>query len=570
MMYQTTSSYQPEINNIQYNQGFNVAIQPTIQMFPYVQQISQQHLPVQCSPDGSATQLPMFPPMPVNDYRSHSATPISYSPQITSWNANHQFVPPMTLDNEAVYNCSYLGQLQGSYEIETSEGQDQVSVIVPTVAEGGESYAIVRRVCSDGEALPDQFIYQEPTRFTLCCVDGNVEAQYIRGSNMRYTVKWESTCDGSQTVWRRKGEVTFNLVPADSLAPSRRNSISSTCTSSTNMSSVQSSLVGPNGMPMYIRPELQRNSVLQSRNYLGNSTCVGNNISNDGFKPYVTSNETSNTDVQSGHQEDGNSTCVGNNISNDGFQPYVTSNETSNTDVQRGHQEEAMFELIKAHCVGNSSLLKRIVHWGMKNRSMRRTSPEDVSTLSEGRVWVTAHLADLTGIVEIDDCLQESLDDIKGAYREIRTGVYKQPEPQVNEPGAQHRLMKDSHGYWKIEAHDVDSGKWILCAQELPDGLWMDMKNNRKDIRVKIIPMGMILEKMSEEFASENQKVEKSMEFLFTNCNQKKLNSKLRGSNLKHNISNLKVKLEKQYALRFAVQVATTGDSIAQEMDVSR
>jgi len=50
-------------------------------------------------------------------------------------------------------------QLQGSYEIETEAGIDQVSVIIPAVSEE-EQYAIVRSVCNDGEALPDQFIYQ--------------------------------------------------------------------------------------------------------------------------------------------------------------------------------------------------------------------------------------------------------------------------------------------------------------------------------------------------------------------------------------------------------------------------
>jgi len=135
----------------------------------------------------------------------------------------------------------------------------------------------------------------------------------------------------------------------------------------------------------------------------------------------------------------------------------------------------------------------------------------------------------------------------------------------VNEPGVQHRLMKGQRGRWKIESHDVDTGKWILCAEQLSDGRWVDIKNNREVIRVQLIPMSEILQKMGEEFAPENQEVEKCIEFLFTNCNQKKLNSKLKGRNLKHNISNLKVKLEKQYALSFAVQVATTADTIAKD-----
>jgi len=36
------------------------------------------------------------------------------------------------------------------------------------------------------------------------------------------------------------------------------------------------------------------------------------------------------------------------------------------------------------------------------------------------------------------------------------------------------------------------------------------------------------------------------VDFLFKSCNQKKLNSKLKKRNLKHNIANLKVKLDKQ------------------------
>jgi len=95
------------------------------------------------------------------------------------------------LDDESVYNCSFLGQLQGDYEVETPVGSDQVSVFVPTVPEGEQQYAIVRRVCSDGEALPDQVIHQEPHQFTLRTVDSlenNIEAVFIRGSNMKYAV----------------------------------------------------------------------------------------------------------------------------------------------------------------------------------------------------------------------------------------------------------------------------------------------------------------------------------------------------------------------------------------------
>jgi len=541
MMYQMAPQYQPEFSHIQqYSQAPNILIQPAMQpalqqMSPYVQQLSQHASPISSFPvDGhllNATQLPMPSPMSLNDYRSYSSTPLSHSPLLPCMSSNQQApVPSLTLDDDMVYNCNFLGQLQGNYEVETPAGQDQINVIVPALADAEKQYAIVRRVCSDGEALPDQFIHQELTQFTLCSVSPmgeNVVAVFRRGSSMKHTVKWENV-DRSQTVWRRKGDVSFNLVSADSLAPSRRNSISSVGTAFS--SCVNSPLVGPNGIPMNIRPELlQQNVAPQNRPQLSHG------YSNDSHLSTVSSNQTMDNVTQPNGESD--------------------------------PQEEAMFELIKAHCVGNSSLLKRMVHWAMRNRSMRRVSPEDVSILAEGRFWVTAHPVGYEDDAELPERLQESLEDIKGAYREVRTGVYKQPEPQLNEPGIQHRLMKGRRGRWKIESQELDTGKWVLCAEEQTDGRWVDYKNNKEVIRVQLIPMKEILEKLHEEFASENQELEKSIEFLFTTCNQKKLNSKLKGRNLKHNISNLKVKLEKQYALRFAVTVATTADAIAQDLE---
>jgi len=542
MMYQMAPQYQPEFNHIQqYSQAPNILIQPGMQpavqqLSPYVQQRSQHASPISSFPvDGhsfSTTQLPMPSPMSLNDFRSYSSTPLSHSPLLPCMSNNQQApIPPLTLDDDLVYNCNFLGQLQGNYEVEMSAGQDQINVIVPALADGEKQYAIVRRVCSDGEALPDQFIYQEPTQFTLCSVSPmgeNVVAVFRRGSSMKHTVKWENVVDRSQIVWRRKGEVTFNLVSADSLAPSRRNSISSVGT--VYSSCVNSPLIGSNGVPMNIRPELLQQNVAPH-----NRPLLSHGYSNDSHVSNVSSDQ---------------------NMDN-------MSQPTGKSDPQ----EEAMFELIKAHCVGNSSLLKRMVHWAMRNRSMRRVSPEDVSSLSEGRFWVTAHPVGYEDDAELPERLQESLEDIKGAYREVRTGVYKQPEPQLNEPGIQHRLMKGRHGRWKIEGQELDTGKWVLCSEEQTDGRWVDYKNNKEVIRVQLIPMKQILEKLYEEFAFENQELEKSIEFLFTTCNQKKLNSKLKGRNLKHNISNLKVKLEKQYALRFAVTVATTADTIAQDLE---
>jgi len=388
-------------------------------------------------------------------------------------------VPLFTLEDETVFNCNFLCQLQGSYEIETEAGIDQVSVIIPAVSEE-EQYAIVRSVCSDGQALPDQFIYQESNRFTLCSMDGSVKAVLRKGTNMKHSVTWEDTFDGNLTAWRRKGDVTFNLVYVDSVTSPRRSSIG---------------IASNNDF----QHNLKNQSVYASR--------------------------------------------------------YAVDRE-----------ERAMFELIKAHCERNGSFLKKAVNWARRSCGTRLASPLDISNISRGRLWITAHAANLTDGEVIDEALQENLTNIKGAYSLVKQGVYKQPEPRINEPGVQHRLLKDPSGHWKIEAYDLDRGKWKICAKELPDSTWIDIKNSEV-ISVSLLPMSTILQKMGEKFAYSWQDVTKCMEFLFTSCNQKKLTSKLKSRNLELNISGLELKLEKQYALNFAVLIASTANSIAKELE---
>lgn len=139
-----------------------------------------------------------------------------------------------------------------------------------------------------------------------------------------------------------------------------------------------------------------------------------------------------------------------------------------------------------------------------------------------------------------------------------------QPDPEACGSGVQHRLFKDEHGRWMIERHGVEGESWQMRAQELDDGQWIDVKNNRVRILVNVVPMSKILETLGEELLVSKNDIKKSMDFLFTSCNQVKL-SKLKGRNLKHHIANLKVKLEKRYALSFGVQVASTAESIIQE-----
>jgi len=564
MVYQMPSYHHHDFNHMsqQYGQLPDMGLPHTIQLSPYIHQFPppQQAFSKQL-PQPAMRQPPIVQPVlglspislnakPLNlshpilpspmslydlESQSQARTPLTGSPQLPAWDIGNGTVPPpLTLEDDSVYKCNIVAQLQGNWEIDTPVGPDQVSVVLPNIAAGEEQYALVRRVCSDGDALPDQFIYEEVDRFTLCSMDENVEAVLMKGMNMKHSVNWEDVNGGGPMIWQRKGEVSFNLVHIESREPSRRNSISSVGTTSTNLSScVESQIIGPDGVPMRIRPELLQQNFTSQRPFILNSPALRSYTPNENYQP-------------------------GNNLT------------ITNPATKSNPQQNALFELIKAHCLRNPALLKKVVEWGKQNAPKRRVTREDANNLSEGRLWITAHAVNIGKGGEVEESLQESLDNIKGAYTEVRPGIYMQPEPQMNEPGEQHRLMKNPCGDWKIEALDVESGRWIMCAQQLPDGRWVDIKNMGKVIRVQLVPMIRILERLGEALVTGpgSQEVGKNMDFLFTSCNQKKLNSKLKGRNLKHNIANLKVKLEKQHKLSFAVQVANTADSIAMQGDL--
>jgi len=142
--------------------------------------------------------------------------------------------------------------------------------------------------------------------------------------------------------------------------------------------------------------------------------------------------------------------------------------------------------------------------------------------------------------------------------------VWKQPAREACGSEVQHKLLKDQNGRWTIEVNCTEGEGWQLRAQQLADEQWVDIKNNKMKIHVHIVPMSKILEKLGGELLKSKNDVMKSIDFLFTSCNQAKL-SKLKGRNLKHHITNLKVKLEKRHALSFGVHVAHTAETIVQE-----
>jgi len=236
-----------------------------------------------------------------------------------------------------------------------------------------------------------------------------------------------------------------------------------------------------------------------------------------------------------------------------------------------------LLEQIKRICANRPRLIKRVVHWGLSRDTEPmaiKMNPELIQKLAKGRIWVCVdkmlpQSKSLTGAPEETSPELDSLDDLKGAYQEGKDeGCYLQPRPEANQPGTQHRLRKGETGFWVIEEFDINTERWMKRTVEQPGGRWWDIPTQRK-IRLKLVSLDQILQRLGGDYSELfSGNIEKQMQFLFLSCNQKKLNTKLKKRNLKHNIANLKVKLEKQHCLSFAVRIANIADSIAKEFGV--
>jgi len=521
------------------------------------------------------TQLAQMRPYQTSTSERSVTPPVNCSPQAYNWLHQQQLISTPDLDYQQVaYRCNFVGQLQGSYEVDVLGGIDRINIILPTVPAGERPHAIVRRVCHDWEALPDQFIHEDRSCFNLCSTDGNIQGVMMKGMNMRFSISW-TMYDGTETIWRRTGEVVFNLVSVDSLVPqsSRRGSISSVCSFSSVMSSsigapeLDSTHQGAMGLCGYnIRPELLCDSSFppykdQRRDYVSNPPSVVSSIVSEG------------DDCQQRRLARCSNLATTKILPRQSLEP-AESKETKKAVVTRPpayppKSEQEVFKEIKTLCSNNPTLLKKVLNWGNIQTSVAELTRNDLEKLSSGRVWVTASLDHSSVETEDDVKWQDALDDLKGAYQAVqdKPNTFIQPPPQQNEPGIQHRLKKVEGDLWVIDEFKIKStSKWGICAEELPSRQWIDHRHSGKNIAVKVVPLLRILERMGERLKTDkNQDVERCVQFLFNSCNQKKLNSKLKTRNLKHNIANLKVKLDKQYSLSFAVKVANTADSIAQE-----
>jgi len=279
---------------------------------------------------------------PIVDVRHQLHSPLKDLYEIHTKNIAHETVIESTaLEDDILYSCKVLAQLQGQYETETSIGHMKVTVIL---REG--NYARVHLVSNDGKVLTDKFIYHELFWFKLCSADGKVEGVFREGSNMKHSVKWWKTDDESYTIWRRKGDVTFILIPVDSSTCS--NSITSLCTVSTTPPSahpIDSLTLGSDENPMHIRPKRVR----RRRTAFLNDSSGGSS----------------------------STSCLHENSS---------FNIVSASSFLMDQNNEEVFELIKAQCSKNEVLFEKVVEWCIANNPASRISKDETRCLSEGRL----------------------------------------------------------------------------------------------------------------------------------------------------------------------------------------
>jgi len=458
---------------------------------------------------------------PVQSSHGTSMQPVSLSnsminhSSLSSSRFGSSSVCPVKVMPNGSYCSNLLAQLVGGYQAETREA----TFIHVELDNGKTQYAKVKRTCASGAPLPNLVIREDDTRFALCSFDGFVLAVMIKSQIIKHSVTWY-TNEGSKIVWRRTGDV-YSKWASSTPEQSRRNSLTSV------LSGV--SLISYSSILPYEEPVCRRMQIRQE--------------SHTRPEEEAATGDTTKSTADSSHSTS--------------LIPISQSTSESRKTGQR-LSDDALFSQFKEYCGKFPSLLQKIIHWGI-SRTNRPIGTSEISALAAGRVWVRATVTE--GDVEN---WQEILDEFKGAYQEVAEGVFLQPPAQPNEPGIQHRLRQNELGFWIIEELNAVQNVWYPCAQELPYGNWVDLKDNRKRYNIQVLSFESILYRMRDQWADFGE-MRRSVDFLFNLCNQKKLNTRLKARNLKHNISSLKLKLEKQHTLLFAVRISQTADSIAIE-----
>merc|ERR1719461_901479 len=188
-------------------------------------------------------------------------------------------------------------------------------------------------------------ILEETNRFILASIDQEVQAQMVKGVDMKNGLTW-TKIDGSNMFWSRVGHVTFNFVLPDTL---NRNQVGSfprleRTFSNTSMSSVTSnfSQSSPEYVPQVAQPQahpypqqvIPRGSLTQQQ--LLPTLRLANSFSQH--------SEASSTDS---------------------FPSYDQCGRHREPTALEDQQEMMLLEQIKRLCQNRPRLVKRVVHWGL-------------------------------------------------------------------------------------------------------------------------------------------------------------------------------------------------------------
>jgi len=135
------------------------------------------------------------------------------------------------------------------------------------------------------------------------------------------------------------------------------------------------------------------------------------------------------------------------------------------------------FIFLQALCLKDPVVLEKALCWGIAHTPNRKAAAsQEIADIGIGRLWVSAWLSQSFKDFEK---YKEILNEIKGAYQQVSTGVYLQPAPEPSEPGIQHRLRRSNSGYWIIEELNVEGDVWLPCTQELSNGKWVNWEYKR-------------------------------------------------------------------------------------------
>jgi len=233
-------------------------------------------------------------------------------------------------------------------------------------------------------------------------------------------------------------------------------------------------------------------------------------------------------------------------------------------EVQQKLPDGALFKLFKAQSRKYPSLLGRFLDWGTCITPDCAVIEEDILEATKSRVWLSLRL--ILPTAEDEEKFSAILDELRGAYEEVKTDVYMQPLSTWNEGKVQRRLRKNSNGLFMVEENYFKDNIWRPCVKEHPYGNWIDVRNNGTMYKAQVVPMKSILNKIKSDCPNLKDAI-KWLDILYKSCYLDESYKKLTLSNIERNIGNLSTDLGKEKQLRFAASVASIADSIANGVD---